>query len=283
MKKYFICSDTHSYFSILMKTLKRKGFDINNQDHIFVLIGDLFDRGSESLELYNWVRALPKERRILIRGNHEILFKELVKRGSAESHDYHNMTIDTLYQLNKWNDAKELSSYYIDSNKPIDEFYERRNNLFKSDITKEVIDWFASDEWINYWETPNYIFVHGFIPLRHHINIDKSLALGYYVKDGPDTFREDWRNVTQQEWEDSTWFNWRENFQLVKKGINQTGKYIVVGHWHTSDLYWYLNGNKKNLFDCPIYKSKRYKLIGLDACTAGSGKMNILVLNEDEL
>lgn len=140
-----------------------------------------------------------------------------------------------------------------------------------------------SDEWVNYWETPQYIFTHGFIPLKQHINFDKSLAYGYFVKEGPDEYREDWRNATETEWEDSTWFNWRSNYSLVKKGINKTGKYIVVGHWHTSDLYKYLNGTKKEIYDCPIYKSKRYKIIGLDACTAGSNKVNILVLNENEL
>ena len=112
MKKYFITSDTHSYYSILMKTLKKKGFDINNQDHIFVLVGDLFDRGDESLELYNWIKSLPKERRILIRGNHEYLFRDMVNRGYAESHDEHNCTNETLYQLNGWNDEEKRKKYY---------------------------------------------------------------------------------------------------------------------------------------------------------------------------
>ena len=293
MKKYFITSDIHSYFTILMKTLKRKGFDINNQDHIFVLVGDLFDRGNESLELYNWVKSLPRERRILIRGNHEILFRDMVNRGYALSHDYHNMTIDTLYQLNEWNDKEEIRNYYIslvgvDFDSP--EYKQKENYLndnrlkcFQSQITKEVVEWLASDEWVNYWETNNYIFVHGFLPLQQHINFDKSLACGYFVKDSPDTYREDWRNATQTEWEDSTWFNWREDYQLVKDGLNQTGKYVVVGHWHTSDLYKFLNGTHKFIYDCPIYKSKKYKIIGLDACTAGSNKVNILVLNEEEL
>ena len=292
-KKYFICSDVHSFFTILKKALKKKGFDINNQDHIFVLVGDLFDRGPESLELYNWVRALPRERRILIRGNHEYLFRDMIKRGYAESHDYHNMTIDSLYQLNKWNDKEEVQNFYkslmfLKFDSP--EYKQKENYLsdgrqkcFQSKITKEIIDWFASDEWVNYWETPRYIFTHGFIPLRQHINFEKSLQYGYYIKDGDDEYRDDWRNATNTEWEDATWFNWKENYQLVKNGLNRTGKYIVVGHWHTSDLYKFLDGTIKQVYDCPIYKSNTYKLIGLDACTAGSGKVNIMVLDREEL
>ena len=276
-----------------MKTLKRKGFDVNNQDHIFVLVGDLFDRGEESLELYNWVKALPKERRILIKGNHEQLLIDMVKRGYAESYDYHNCTLNTLYQLNKWDDKKETHDYYkqlyllreedrkwarLESN-----LSAKRKACFSSSITREVVSWLKSDEWINYWETDNYIFAHGFIPLRQPINWEESERLGYVVKIGLPEYREDWRNATQTEWDDSTWFNWRANYMAIKKGCNKTGKYIVVGHWHTSDLYKYLNNTQKYVYDCPIYKSKRYKLIGLDACTAGSGKINILVLNENEL
>ena len=292
MKKYFICSDTHSYYSILMEALKEKGFDINNQDHIFVLVGDLFDRGKESLELYNWVKSLPLERRILIRGNHEYLFKDMVKRGYAESHDIHNGTIDTLYQLNEWDDKKETHDYYkqlyllkdddrkwtrLENN-----LYKKRKACFSSNITTEVVNWFDSDEWVNYWETPNYIFTHGFIPLHWTVDWPASEKYGYIVKVGLPTYREDWRNATQTEWEDSTWFNWSANYMAVKKGCNETGKYIAVGHWHTSDLYKYLDNKSRDIYDCPIYKSKKYKVIGLDACTAGSGKINILVLDEKD-
>ena len=52
MKKYFIFSDTHSFFTILKKELDRKGFDVNNKNHILILCGDLFDRGNESKEIY---------------------------------------------------------------------------------------------------------------------------------------------------------------------------------------------------------------------------------------
>ena len=67
MKKYFIVSDTHSFYTPLKESLDKVGFDINTPDHIFILCGDLFDRGSESLEIYEFVKSIPKERRILIK------------------------------------------------------------------------------------------------------------------------------------------------------------------------------------------------------------------------
>ena len=67
------------------------------------------------------------------------------------------------------------------------------------------------------------------------------------------------------------------------QGIRVEGKTIVCGHWHTSDFFNHLTKQHKELYDCPIFKSKKYKLIGLDTCTAGSKKVNCLVMEEDKL
>jgi len=48
--------------------LNKIGFDLNNEEHILIICGDLFDRGSESSKLYEFIKSLQKERRILIRG-----------------------------------------------------------------------------------------------------------------------------------------------------------------------------------------------------------------------
>ena len=92
-----------------------------------------------------------------------------------------------------------------------------------------------------------------------------------------------WRDASHKDFENATWgCPWK----LAKAGLNKTGKTIVCGHWHTSDFF---NNLKKlkvkyNLYENnPIFISKRYKLIGLDACTAATNKINVLVLNEDEL
>ena len=71
--KYFVVSDIHSFYTPLKTCLDQAGYDVNNPEHIFVLNGDLFDRGNEASEVFNFVRSIPKERRILIRGNHEYL------------------------------------------------------------------------------------------------------------------------------------------------------------------------------------------------------------------
>ena len=280
MKRYFITSDIHSFYTPLMKELTKKGFDELNPEHVLVVCGDVFDRGNETLEVYNFLRSLPKERLILIRGNHELLYKELLNKYFPESHDYSNGTVKTFCQIagfepnvldrHYWYRQAFLENvdYYTNYSNYPQEYWKQIQEIVD---TSEVTKWIESDAWVNYWETEHYIFVHSYIPLQQALKM-------YYVEDLG--YREDWRNATDTEWEDAMWgCPWSK----AKEGWNKTGKTIVCGHWHTSDFFNHLTKQKKSVYDCPIFKSKRYKLIGLDACAAGSGKLNVLVLNEDEL
>lgn len=284
MKKYFITSDIHSFYTPLIKELNKKGFDRLNPEHVLVVCGDVFDRGYETLEVYNFLRSLPKERLILIRGNHELLYLDLLKKSFPESYDFSNGTVRTFCQIAGF-DEEVLESHYwytkafresrddtLDfinkyANRPSENWAQIKEIVAMHPVTK----WLQSKQWVNYWETENYIFVHSYIPLQQAIKM-------FYVEDVG--YREDWRNATDTEWEDAMWgCPWSK----AKEGWNKTGKTIVCGHWHTSDFFNHLTKQKKDTYDCPIFKSKKYKLIGLDACTAASGKVNVLVLNEDEL
>lgn len=134
---------------------------------------------------------------------------------------------------------------------------------------------------INYYETKNYIFTHAFISLK--INPNFFYQHMYMVETEYLSYKENWRESTPKEFQNATWgCPWK----LAKAGLNKTGKMIVCGHWHTADFF----NNLKNLkvkYDVhennPLFISKEYKLIGLDACTARTKKINILVLNEEEL
>jgi predicted MPP superfamily phosphohydrolase len=125
MKKYFITSDTHGFFTILKNSLKEKGFDIKNPDHYLIICGDLFDRGPEAVKMLKFVKRL-KDRFIYIRGNHEDLFKDCLYQMetglSVSSHHYSNKTVDTINQFlhNKYgeyyNEIKyEAFKHYIES------------------------------------------------------------------------------------------------------------------------------------------------------------------------
>ena len=58
MKQYFCISDVHSYYDAMMEALNSKGFDINNDEHILVVCGDLLDRGPDGISCVNFVSNL---------------------------------------------------------------------------------------------------------------------------------------------------------------------------------------------------------------------------------
>lgn len=292
MKKYFVCSDIHGFYDEWMISLRDVGYEKDNDNHILIVLGDIFDRGDKPLEVYKFIRSIPKERRILVRGNHEILLRDLVSRKRPEFYDETNGTYKTLLGIAGINEIewthryyRQLQQYKFDS----DEYIAFANNmslyrerlLYKNEMIEEILTWIASDEWANYFETDKYIFVHSFIPVKRYIDQKKSLECGYYVYANEETYRDDWRNATQTEWEDAMWgCPWKQ----YKAELNKTGKTIVCGHWHTSDFFnnlIYKNQPEKHLnykTSNPIFRNKRYKIIGLDACTALTKKVNILTL-----
>ena len=296
--KYFVISDVHGFYDEMIQSLTEAGYDKENHNHVLIVLGDIFDRGREPLQVYSFLRSIPKERRILVRGNHEILLKEMVSRGYAESHDEHNGTWQTVLDIsNQMSDSEFIEymffTYY--KNKPSmdsdeyttykdkvnKEYFYRRNNALHNSLIKEIIDWIDSDEWINFYETNDYIFVHSWIPVREFINFTKSAWSGTVIKDRPDEYREDWRTATQIEWNDAMWgCPWSK----AKVGLNKTGKTIVCGHWHTSDIFNHLkNKNNRHVYTQnynPIVKFNRYKLIALDACTVITHKINVFTFEE---
>ena len=86
MKKYFIVSDIHSFYDELATGLTLSGFEYNNPDHILVVCGDVFDRGEQTLEVYDFLSSLPKKRCILIKGNHESLYLKLLNKKYPDFH-----------------------------------------------------------------------------------------------------------------------------------------------------------------------------------------------------
>ena len=97
--KYFVVSDIHSFYSELKKALDIAGFNKRNKDHTLIVCGDIFDRGSETVELYKFLTSIPKKRCILIKGNHELLYKKLLEKKLPESYDFSNHTVDTFCQI----------------------------------------------------------------------------------------------------------------------------------------------------------------------------------------
>ena len=266
--KWFVCSDIHSFYDEWMDALEEKVFDINNKEHHIILCGDLLDRGTQPRECLRFVNRLIKEDRIIcILGNHEELMYELITHRWPGEHDYHNGT-------------KQTVDYLIEDEQELLQF-PQKCILMKED-----------DDWTNYYseclkhlyyETEHYIFVHSWLP--YDWNTRKVLP--------------DWRDIKNHwvfvDWmESAIWANpflmWAQN---DRQGVE--GKTVVCGHWHTSWAWKNYRGYDKEYLsqietmwmdsEGIIHPTVCYDIfedngiIGLDACTVLSHKVNVLVLD----
>ena len=262
-QKFFITSDIHSFYTPLKKALDEKGFDPDNKDHWLIVCGDAFDRGDESEKVLHFLMSL--ERKILVKGNHDILLQDLCERKYPHYHDYSNGTAKTVFDLGAGIEGVP--------------FAECCNITWNRTAAYR-------DLLVNYFETKNYIFVHSWIPT--HIEYEGTTK-PWYQQDKRHTYMEDWRDGNDIEWEDAMWGN---PFYKWQDGLNQTGKTIVFGHWHCStghSLFSTLNKSGNDV-ECGISEFEddaiwepfiHDNIIGIDRCTAHTGEVNVLVI-EDE-
>ena len=260
MKTYYVISDIHGFYDEMRSALRKAGYSKQDPNAVLIVCGDIFDRGPGAIEVYKYLRSIPKERRIMVRGNHELLLRDAIKRGVFYQHDYNNGTLGTIMQF--------TGAEYIDC------VY--NPELVCEDFKKKthVLRWIFSNEWVNYAEIGKYIFVHSWIP----VNILDGTDI-YDCKASTEiSFRPDWREATDQEWEEATWgCPWL----MAQKGLVPRGYTVVCGHWTTAEFPRNLD---KKLDDYPNYNIYRgHGCIALDACTVRSGFCNVLKITEDEL
>lgn len=246
MAKFFVVSDIHSFYTPLKKALDESGFDPNNDDHWLVVCGDAFDRGDESVEVLHYLMSL--ERKVLVRGNHDYLLEECIKRGFPLWHDHNNGTRKTISDIG----CAELGNSFDEC---------CRITWDKTAAYRGLLQ--------NYFETKNYIFVHSWIPITAKSGYDRN-----------------WRRASDERWNNEMWGN---PFYAAQDGLNKTGKTIIFGHWHCSAGYA-LNDNSDWVYEefgasaCwEPYKNEQQGIIAIDRCTAHTGEVNVLVLEDEFL
>lgn len=254
--KLFVTSDLHSFYIPFIEALKEAGFDENNPEHWLIACGDCFDRGPDSLKLLHYLMTL--DRKILIKGNHDLLLKDCCLREFPYSHDFSNGTVKTIESIGE-----------LDNGFTFEECCQ--NTWNKTAAYRDLL--------INYFETENYIFVHSWIP-----TIASSAGKPWYTQGRTYEYLEDWRMAASADWEEAMWSN---PFFKAKAGLNKTGKTIIFGHWHCSTGHSISSAGKLSEFGADacwdIYKNEDWKVIGLDRCTAHTGKVNILVIEDNFL
>ena len=116
---------------------------------------------------------------------------------------------------------------------------------------------------LDYFETEHYVFTHGWIPSIP--NRDKSYS---YISS--------WREADREQWNQARWFNGMDAVQTADEN-----KTIVCGHWHTSyghSKYEHRGTEFGEDADFSPYYGPG--IIAIDACTAFSGKVNCLVIED---
>ena len=256
--KYFVVSDIHSFYVELKRALDKAGFNKRNKDHTLIVCGDVFDRGSETVQLYKFLTSIPKKRCILIKGNHELLYEELLEKSFPESHDFSNHTVDTFCQIAGY-DLEILTPKYW--RKFDDVPHERIRQAWQEILTEvkqsPVTAWLQSDRWKYWHEVGNYIFVHSFIPLK---NLDHMPA--YYTYNRKFEYFKDWRETANNfELEDATWgCPYQQYIDGYFKEEAANGKVLVCGHWAVTDFRQHINNKWSE--DTSIYKFEN--IIALD-------------------
>lgn len=237
-RKIFVVSDIHGNYSLLKKALDKVGFDKDDDNHLLVCCGDYFDRGHENVEVLKFFERLKHS--VLLRGNHEDMLLKLLETGKVLPHNYINGTLQTLTDF--------FGKFSID---PVDDTIDFSGKTRTIDRLCEFIN-----ETDNYFETENYVFVHGWLP--ENCNSQEARV-----------------KASDQLWEKARWEKWIDKYNGERPLVNKT---LVCGHMPVFYADKFDISRSQECVD--IFYGEG--IIAIDAGTCSSKQVNVLVI-EDEL
>lgn len=259
MKRYFVVSDIHSFYEEFISAINEQGFDQNDSSHIVVICGDAFDRGDSSVKLFEWMKIMKNQDRLVyIRGNHEDLLEKLIqdirKQRNIDRHHISNGSVKTIAEF------CNCSMFDIIFNSFNHEFFDTRISQLMEFINNTSVD---------YFEIGNTLFVHGWVPIT--ADVDKTMIVHENFRDGS--------------WKEARWEN---GMELFHSGITLPCKTIVCGHWHAS-FGWSNYARKCSEWDSDAiftpyieYDEKlNSTIVAIDGCTVFTRSVNCVVFNEN--
>lgn len=264
-KKIFAFSDVHGDFDALISALEEAGYDENNPSHLLLSLGDAFDRGERSLDIYIYLRRLSDEgKAIVLKGNHTMFLEDYLDGTSLSPFNYYQNGVretlaDFLHQTAPFEtwcflERKIEEPTYEDFAEWIRGARKEINNEYP-----DLLEWLKNRPY--YYETKNYIFTHG--------AIDTKVPDWHFPYCERYNFS-DWDALI---WDDGSFFG---------KEINNTNKTVVIGHFGTQTLRkMYDTGRDDETWS--ILTRDDGRVIALDATTCYSHKVNVLVLESEEL
>lgn len=250
--KYFVFSDAHGDFNALMTAVKEYGYQPENCNHTLISCGDNFGRaetGEGSKGIFEYLTSsIHKNTPVCLMGNHELILRDILFKRYLSVTDIANGEHKTVCSfLDIKPEERELTAYDIDI-------------VSRS----SVMDWLLYRPY--YYETKNYIFLHGFLPFDTDVS---QFVTGDFDKVGKGL----WNGAC-----------WAQTPLMIKKFAvdfpEGLSKMVVFGHWHNFDLRIefepIIDYAKKHC----VWKNDKLKLIGLDCCTVLSHRVEMLVVEE---
>lgn len=146
--KYFVVSDIHGHLDVLIESLLEKEWDMMNNKHKLIIVGDLVDRGPQNKELLEFVYDLWKNDKVeLVIGNHDVFLLDFFEGRFDRllfniERNGHGETLAQMlgHRINEQSDLEKERQIMI----------ERYPHIYKMLLKMDY-----------YIEKGNYIFVHG--------------------------------------------------------------------------------------------------------------------------
>ena len=263
-----------------MQTLNESGFFTDPEPCKLIVCGDLLDRGEEPDEMQRLMAGLLKQDRLIfIRGNHEDLMERLLtdletgygmdRIECGESYHVKNGTWLTALQLSGMSHREGIC-------RPEVLIQRVKRSLYYSMLMPAAL---------NYFETEHYVFTHGYIPCHAIQGSPKYERYKDFYRNA------NWRDASPEEWGYARWYNGMEF--ACQRNLYLPDKTVVCGHHHCSYGHANIEGegaeNGLRAIYTPFYGQRPHQpdaplaVIGLDACTAESGIMNCIVLEDGDL
>ena len=237
-KKIFVISDIHGHGTLMKQALFSAGFDSNNEEHFLVVLGDLFDRGQENRAVWEYLRGV--KNKVIVKGNHEDILEKTLKTGVVNELQIVNGTLSTLLEFFRNYSGGRIC---------------RMSSRVESELRDRLLRHINAT--YDYFETENYIFAHGFLP------IDEDGSLEKYAY------------ATGEEWYRARWDRWPQRYGHFKI---PNGKTLVVGHTQTA-YYASEFDTSRPLNDHSIFFGDG--LIAIDGATVSSGVVNVLCIEDN--
>lgn len=144
--RYFVISDIHGYYDVLLESLQKAGYTSENPNHHLLVLGDLFDRGKQSDQVLAYLYALHQSRKAtILLGNHDAFLLDFLegRYTKVAFNIMYNGFGETLMSLSQLYTLSDLDSIHraITTRYPY------------------LLEWLQ--ELPYYVELDDYIFVHG--------------------------------------------------------------------------------------------------------------------------